>query len=48
MLSRETDEYSENLVSYHEAGHTITALLFREFFDVRKVTINANSNGAGG
>ena len=24
------------------------ALLFREFFDVRKVTINANTNGAGG
>ena len=36
------------LISYHEAGHTIMALLFKEFFDVRKVTINANSNGAGG
>jgi cell division protease FtsH len=36
------------LVAYHEAGHTIVSLLFKEFFDVRKVTINANSNGAGG
>ena len=48
MLSKDTDEYADNLVSYHEAGHTITALLFRDFFDVRKVTITANTNGAGG
>jgi len=38
----------DNLVAYHEAGHTLMALLFKEFFDVRKVTINANTNGAGG
>ena len=48
ILSKDTDEYADNLVSYHEAGHTITALLFRDFFDVRKVTITANTNGAGG
>tara|TARA_B100001175_G_scaffold246905_1_gene213649 strand:+ start:1564 stop:3567 length:2004 start_codon:yes stop_codon:yes gene_type:complete len=48
MLSKETDPYADNLVSYHEAGHTLTALLFRDFFDVRKVTITANTNGAGG
>lgn len=48
MVSKDTDEYSDNLVSYHESGHTITALLFRDFFDVRKVTITANTNGAGG
>ena len=48
MLSRETDDYADNLVSYHEAGHTLAALLFRDFFDVRKVTITANTNGAGG
>ena len=48
MLSKDTDEYADTLVSYHEAGHTITALLFRDFFDVRKVTITANTNGAGG
>ena len=36
------------LVAYHEAGHTLIALLFSDFFEVRKVTINANLNGAGG
>ena len=37
-------ENEERLVAYHEAGHTLMALLFKEFFDVRKVTINANTN----
>lgn len=36
------------LVAYHEAGHTIMAKLFNDFYDVRKVTINANRGGAGG
>ena len=36
------------LIAYHETGHTIMSLLFKEFFDVRKVTINANHSGAGG
>ncbi len=36
------------LVAYHEAGHTAIALLFSEFFDVKKVTINANKGGSGG
>ncbi len=47
-LSKETNKNEERLVAYHEAGHTLMALLFKEFFDVRKVTINANTNGAGG
>jgi len=47
-LSKDTNHDEEELVAYHEAGHTLTALLFKEFFDVRKVTINANTNGAGG
>lgn len=47
-LSKDTNYDEEELVSYHEAGHTLIALLFKEFFDVRKVTINANTNGAGG
>ena len=38
----------DELVAYHEAGHTLTALLFKDIFTVRKVTINANTNGAGG
>ena len=36
------------LVAYHEAGHTLVAKLFDDFFTVQKVTINANTNGAGG
>ena len=48
LLNKKRDAEKDMLVSYHESGHTITASLFREFFDVRKVTINANTNGAGG
>ena len=48
ILSKEINNDEKTLVSYHEAGHTLTALLFNEFFDVKKVTINANTNGAGG
>ena len=47
-LNKDKNSEEDELVSYHEAGHTIMALLFKEFFDVRKVTINANTNGAGG
>ncbi len=36
------------LVSYHETGHALMAALFPNFFEIRKVTINANKNGAGG
>ena len=36
------------LVAYHEAGHALIACLFESFYDVRKVTITANSGGAGG
>jgi cell division protease FtsH len=47
-INNNINEDEDNLVAYHEAGHTLMALLFRDFFDVRKVTINANTNGAGG
>ena len=47
-LNNNINKDEDNLVAYHEAGHTMMALLFKEFFDVRKVTINANTNGAGG
>ncbi len=47
-LSKYSNPEEEELVAFHETGHTLTALLFQEFFDVRKVTINANTNGAGG
>tara|TARA_Y100000389_G_scaffold202990_1_gene250014 strand:- start:3674 stop:5731 length:2058 start_codon:yes stop_codon:yes gene_type:complete len=48
VKSRKINEDEAQLVAYHEAGHTLTALLFKEFFDVRKVTILPNTNGAGG
>ena len=47
-LSKKINNEEDELVAYHEAGHTITSLLFNDFFDVRKVTIVSNSNGAGG
>ncbi len=37
-----------NMVAYHETGHTIAALLFNDMFNIQKVTINSNKNGAGG
>lgn len=42
------DEETRKMVAYHESGHAIVAKSFHEFVDVRKVTINANNNGAGG
>jgi cell division protease FtsH len=45
---QENDENVIDLVSYHEAGHALMASIFKDFFDVRKVTINANKGGAGG
>ena len=50
-LNSNTQETNKNiiqLVSYHETGHALMASLFPQFFQVRKVTINANKNGAGG
>jgi len=42
------DKDSIKLVAYHEGGHTLVALFFKDIFDVRRVTINANNGGAGG
>jgi cell division protease FtsH len=42
------DKETREMVAYHESGHAIVAKSFSEFVDVRKVTINANNNGAGG
>lgn len=36
------------MISYHEIGHTMIALLYKELFSVQKVTIMSNKNGAGG
>jgi len=46
--NQDSDENVIDLVSYHESGHALMACIFKEFFDVRKVTINANKGGAGG
>ena len=42
------DEKTREMVAFHESGHAIVAKSFHDFVDVRKVTINANNNGAGG
>tara|TARA_Y100000816_G_scaffold157017_1_gene112018 strand:+ start:77 stop:1564 length:1488 start_codon:yes stop_codon:yes gene_type:complete len=42
-----SDETLE-LVAYHEAGHALLVLFFKEFFELQKVTIRSNKNGAGG
>jgi len=50
-LPKKTDKRPKDnirMVAYHESGHAIIALIFKEMFDVRRVTINANNTGAGG
>lgn len=36
------------MISAHEIGHALIAYLFDDMFDLQRVTINANKNGAGG
>ena len=36
------------MVAYHEVGHALIALLFKDMFNVQKITIQSNKNGAGG
>jgi cell division protease FtsH len=47
-FSQESNEEVIKLVSYHEIGHALMVALFKDMFDLRKITINANKNGAGG
>lgn len=42
------DNKTLSMIAYHEMGHALTANLFKSFFNINKVTINANNNGAGG
>ena len=42
------DNKTLEMIAYHEMGHALTANLFKDFFTINKVTINANNNGAGG
>ena len=37
-----------DLVAYHEIGHAFMVSLFNDIFDLRKITIKENKNGAGG
>uniref|UniRef100_A0A6C0FEA8 AAA+ ATPase domain-containing protein n=1 Tax=viral metagenome TaxID=1070528 RepID=A0A6C0FEA8_9ZZZZ len=47
-LKDNRDHEIRKMVAYHESGHAIVAKMYKDFVDVRKVTINANNNGAGG
>ncbi len=47
-LKNSEDKEILSLVAYHEIGHALMVKYFEEFFDLRKVTINANKGGAGG
>lgn len=39
---------TKNLVALHEAGHAIVIKHFSKYFNLQKVTMNANTGGAGG
>ena len=47
-LEQEKDLDIQELVTFHECGHAMAVLLFEEMFDLKKITINGNTNGAGG
>jgi|UniRef100_A0A6C0INH6 cell division protease FtsH len=42
------DAHVIELVSAHEIGHALMVAIFKDMFDLRKVTINENKSGAGG
>lgn len=39
---------TKNLVALHEAGHAVIIKHFEKYFNLQKVTMNANTGGAGG
>ena len=41
-------EETIKLVAYHEMGHALICALFKDMFNLQKITINSNRNGAGG
>ena len=48
-VSRESrSEETIKLVAYHEMGHALICALFKDMFNLQKITINSNRNGAGG
>ena len=50
-ITKRVDTRSETTrirVAVHEAGHALLSLLYPEYFELKKVTIQATYNGAGG
>ena len=50
-IAKRVDTRSETTrtrVAIHEAGHALLSLLYPEYFELKKVTIQATYNGAGG
>ena len=47
-ITSEPDECEVELVTYHEIGHAFMVSFFKDIFDLRKITIKENKNGAGG
>ena len=45
---QEGDEDIVELVSFHECGHALMVAIFEDMFDLKKITINGNTNGVGG
>jgi cell division protease FtsH len=42
------DEEAKRRVAIHETGHALLAYLFKDYFELKKVTIQSTYNGAGG
>ena len=47
-LKENRNKQTIELVAYHEMGHAMLVALFKDMFDLQKITINSNKNGAGG
>ena len=47
-INKTLDSKINELVAYHEAGHTLCTLYFDSLFNFSKATIKPTSNGAGG
>jgi cell division protease FtsH len=45
---QEGDPDIVEMVSYHECGHALMVAIFDDMFDLKKITINGNTNGVGG
>ncbi len=48
VLKENRNKETIELVAYHEIGHAMLVALFKDMFNLQKITINSNKNGAGG